>query len=162
MDSPAAADIPWTPSGDAVDKLWAGDGEADPFSQTVPDMLATMFAVQHRTLEGARELEISNGSPPARADSYGTIDATVVQNRLHELFGYTVREFGEAMGLLKNKPWKQVLKTTDRAEFVEEVTDTWLFFIEFCIVAGITPDELFMEFIRKTNVVVERRKDGSW
>lgn len=152
--------IPWTPSGKVIDEMWAGDGESDPVSDDVPDMLATMFSAQRATMDRLWSKEIKNGSVPVHPSQFGELDERNVQGRLHEGYGYLVRELSEAMGLLKNKPWKDRMTPVDVGEFREEVADAFHFFIEFCIIAGMDSEELFRQYFAKNAIVINRSETG--
>jgi len=73
---------------------------------------------------------------------------------MHELF--------EAIHLLKNS--KQHRKTNvsefDRESFVEEISDAMHYLIEICILSGISHEEMYEEFTRKSNVNFNRIKKG--
>lgn len=112
------------------------------------DYLSQMFAQQRELMLKWHELEESNGSPVIYEEDEGDLDSRQVQARLHELYGYTVRELSEAMQELKNKPWKKTDRETDVRAFIEEVGDTMHFLVEFCITAGISPKDLYESFAR--------------
>lgn len=92
--------------------------------------------------------EKENGSPVITRDMEGQLDDRQVQARIHELYGYTVRELGEAMQELKLKPWKQEEIPTDRQAFVDEMGDVLHFFVEMCITAGMTAEDLHRAYFR--------------
>ena len=153
--------IPWTTSGKVIDEMWAGDGETDPIAEAVPDMLETMFAQQRITMDRLWPREIKNGSVPVHPSQFGKVDERNVQGRLHEGYGYLVRELSEAMQHLTNKPWKERMTPVNVDEFQEEVVDALHFFIEFCIVAGIDAETLFQRYFAKNQIVIKRATDGS-
>lgn len=107
------------------------------------DMLGTVFAAQKILMQRYEEQERRNGEPMPHEDDHGVLESRTVQMRLHSLYGYMSREMAEAMSHLDAKPWKDNPRPTNREEFVEEIADTFHFFIEFCITAGITPNDLF-------------------
>lgn len=125
------------------------------------DRLSLLFDGQRAFMDRVREREQYNGSPEPGAEYHGVLNSRQVQNRLHEIFGYTVREFSEAMAHLKKKPWRNEAPDVDRDEFEEEVIDTFHFFLEFMITAGITPEVLFEAYQRKMAVNVARQ-EGSY
>jgi hypothetical protein len=113
------------------------------------DMLRTIFAGQVQLAQRYYEVELKNGEPmPSEAD-WGNLHSRTVQMRLQSLFGYLVREMGEAVQHLDAKPWKTNYRPTPRKEFVEEVADSLHFFVEFCLVAGIGSKELFDTYFSK-------------
>ncbi len=82
------------------------------------------------------------------------------QDELHTTYGHIIRELSEAMDHLKNKPWKKTTVPVDREAFVEEISDVWHFFLQFHIVAGIDPQEIFDAYFRKTEINRSRRATG--
>jgi hypothetical protein len=124
------------------------------------DLLATIFFGQGELMENYHEIEEKNGSPVVYGGDYGDLSSRRVQARIHELYGYLVRELSEAMQELKLKPWKQTEKLTDREAFVNEVGDAMHFFVELCITAGITAEDLFAAYFRMHAKNVERQDNG--
>lgn len=112
------------------------------------DMLKSIFDGQRKLMEKYHDIEEANGSSVVYEEDEGNLDDRKVQARLHEVYGYAIREWSEAMQELKNKPWKRTERPTDRRAFVEEIGDTLHFFVEFCITAGITPQELHDAYFR--------------
>lgn len=110
--------------------------------------LENIFLAQRRLMEKYHDIEESNGAPVIFEDQEGDLDSREVQARLHQLFGYAVREWSEAMQELKLKPWKRTEIPTNRKNFVEEVGDLFHFFVEFCITAGISAEELHAAYFR--------------
>lgn len=105
--------------------------------------------------EGQRHLmakyhlqELQNYGMVVEPDQEGDLDDRQVVARIHELFGYTVRELSEAMQELKLKPWKKTAEPADREAFVNEIGDTLHFFVELCITAGITDEDLHRAYFR--------------
>ncbi|MGX9924155.1 hypothetical protein ACWIG4_30375 [Streptomyces sp. NPDC002248] len=119
-----------------------------------------MFGMQKRLMLKYHLIEATNGSSVISGPDQGNLDDRKVQLRLHELFGYMTREMAEAMAELKNKPWRETLQETDREAFVEEVGDVFHFFLEFCITAGITSQELTQSFLKTNQKNVERQQNG--
>jgi len=74
------------------------------------------------------------------------------QDQIRQRFFWTIVEICEAVDCLKNKPWKQTMVETDVDHFREEVADALHFFIEGCILAGITAEDLFSLYMRKSKV----------
>lgn len=93
-------------------------------------------------------IEADNGSPVITREEEGNLDDRKVQARIHELFGYLVRELSEAMAELKNKPWKKTKQLTVEENFVEEMADSFHFFVEMCITAGMTSEDLHRAYFR--------------
>lgn len=69
---------------------------------------------------------------------------------MHELF--------EALHLLKNSKQHRVteIRSFDRDEFVEELVDAQKFLLEMLIIAGVSINEFYEQFINKTNVNIKR------
>ena len=152
-----SSNIPWTSTTDDFDELWqtADEGDAPDF---VPDILATMFAQQQ---EHMREYsDIQHTTPKIDPHQWGDIQSPLVQAKIRESAGYTVEELYEAVNLLKNKPWKQSFRTTDRDAFLEELADVWHFFIELHHLAGVDPEEVFRQYFLKTLKNTHRRAGG--
>lgn len=110
--------------------------------------LEMIFQGQRHLMTKYHMREAANGSPVITREDEGNLDDRRVQARIHELFGYTVRELSEALQELKNKPWKQTTAPTDKEAFVNEIGDTFHFFVELCITAGITAEDLHRAYFR--------------
>lgn len=124
------------------------------------DLLRTIFAGQKILMARLEDIEEHYGSPVVGPQDYGDVNSRTVQMRLHELFGYMVREGAEAMQHLHSKPWKTQYKPTDRDEFEEEIVDTFHFFVEMCITAGISADRLFELYFAKWETNHVRQDTG--
>lgn len=153
--------IPWTPSDERLDELWAGDGQTDPIADSVPDMLATLFTQQRALMDAVWDKELASGlSIPTSRSEWGLLAQRRVQARIHETFGHLVRELSEAMAHLDgSKSWKEHPRVTDRPEFFEEISDAFHFFLEFCILAGMDAETLFSEYFRKSITNFQRVED---
>lgn len=153
--------IPWTASDSRVDALW-NEGDT-PASEAVPDMLATIFAGQKRFMLDAWPKEVASGiSVPTSPLEWGEAEQNRrVQARIHECFGFLVRELSEAMQHLDgSKSWKDNPRPTDLAEFNEEIADSLHFFIEMCILSGIDAEDLFRLYFAKSAVNHNRVAEG--
>ncbi|QCW22057.1 dUTPase [Gordonia phage Yakult] len=149
------SDIPWTTTTDTFDEMWE---DHVPALAGVPDTLATMMAQQAKHMREYAELQ--HTTPAIAEHDWGKLDLPLVQAKLRESAGYMVEELYEAIGHLKNKPWKQTFKEVDQDAFREEVSDATHFFLEFLILAGISPEELFVQYFRKTLINEHRRATG--
>lgn len=145
--------IPWTPSDDEFDSLW----DAAPDAQGIPDILSTMFSQQLRHMQAYAVINEDAQLPP---EKWGDLDSRRTQASLREFAGYTVEELYEAINNLKNKPWKQTMRETDRDKFFEELADMWHFLIEFHILAGINPTDVFKHYFRKSLINEQRQISG--
>jgi hypothetical protein len=144
--------IPWQASSDDFDDLW----EEHTLS-VVPDMLTTMFAQQEKHLR-----DYSDIAPEMYLDTslWGEVNDFKTQAALHENYGYIIRELSEAMEHLKNKPWKQTVVPVAREEFSEELADVWHFLIQFMILAGLSPLDVFKGYFTKALINQHRRDTG--
>lgn len=107
-----------------------------------------IFEGQRHLMTKYHALEAANGSPVITRDEEGNLDDRRVQARIHELYGYLVRELSEAMAELKNKPWKKTDELTVGQNFFEEIGDSFHFFVELCITAGLTSEDLHRLYFR--------------
>lgn len=72
---------------------------------------------------------------------------------IRDMLNACVQEIGESVQVLKNwKAWKQTEMPSDANHFKEEIIDAFHFFVEACILAGITPDELHDLYFKKNEV----------
>lgn len=118
------------------------------------DALEDIFRRQKVTME---ELRLRDIMPEYPLD----ITTKPAQRLIKEVLFNAMEELFEASYTLKNKMHRQTdVRVLDRAHFVEELGDGLAFFIEVCVLAGITPEELYGEFCRKNAAVVKRIKEG--
>lgn len=110
--------------------------------------LEMIFEGQKHLMAKYHSLEKLNGASVISSDMEGNLNNRQVQDRIHELFGYMVRELAEAMQELKLKPWKRTEIPTDREAFVNEIGDVFHFFVELCITAGISAEDLHRAYFR--------------
>jgi len=66
--------------------------------------------------------------------------------------GVVVTRLAVTMNCLKNKPWKQSQMMTDTLYFNINLAKTWIAFIQLCIVAEISPTDLYDLYSRKRQV----------
>lgn len=74
--------------------------------------------------------------------------------------GLMVESLAMACNTLKNKPWKQSLKRTDRSLWQMRIQETWMRFSDLCIVSGLGPDDLYQAYLKKAAVNAERQRSG--
>lgn len=118
------------------------------------DALEDMFRRQTVTME---ELRLRDKMPEWPLD----ITTKSAQRLLKENIFNAVAELFEASYVLKNKAHRQTdVRVIDREHYVEELGDAFAFFLEVCILSGITPEELYGEFCRKNAIVVKRIQEG--
>lgn len=83
------------------------------------------------------------------------------QKLIKELIWAMVEEMAEASFILKNRSHRFTDHTdVDFAHFKEELADAFSYFMEICIYAGISHDELFAEYCRKNFIVKKRVEEG--
>ena len=80
------------------------------------------------------------------------------QYRIKDFLWRITEELGEAGNCLKNKPWKQTQVETDVDHFIEELADAFHFWIELCIMIGLTADDLFEFYYKKSEVNAFRQR----
>lgn len=107
-----------------------------------------IFDGQRHLMNKYHSREERHGSPVIRRGEEGKLDDRRVQARIHELFGYMVREASEAMQELKAKPWKNNFDATDKLAFYNEMGDVFHFFVEMCITAGMSAEDLHRSYFR--------------
>lgn len=133
---------------------------AEEFFTSDHDKLNFIFEAQRQLMHRYHEIEEANGAIVISPLREGQLDDRDVQARLKHLAQCMIEELCEATSELKNKPWKQSERPTDVPAFKEEVGDVLHFFVEFCITAGITPEELHRGYMRKHNKNQERQATG--
>jgi hypothetical protein len=65
-----------------------------------------------------------------------------------------------ACNLLKNRPWKQTFKNTDRPSFVRFVLATWKAFYDVCQMSGMTAEDIHAGYMAKHRVNEQRQATG--
>jgi len=121
-----------------------------------------IFEGQRHLMAKYHPIEKKHGSPVVSSDMEGNLDNRQVQERIHELFGFLVRELAEAMQELKLKPWKVEEKPTDREAFINEMGDAFHFFVEMCITAGMTDEDLHRAYFRMHQKNNQRIDSGTY
>lgn len=162
MTNVAENEIPWDHSGDEI-RDWFLENSTDitRWDQRTPDMLSTMMAQQRRHMEHycdpqAQKLDsLQIPFPLELAGQWG-------QREVHESFrrtmGWAVEEIMEAVGKFKGKPWKLNFDAPDRAEVLDEIGDAMHFFLEACLVLGLTAEDLFRGYFKASDKNVSRQK----
>jgi dimeric dUTPase (all-alpha-NTP-PPase superfamily) len=76
--------------------------------------------------------------------------------RLHnpniDMYYSVVEALGKSMNCLKNKPWKQTHLMTDVRKFNEHLIEAWCRFIDLAIELGLSADDLFKVYWKKSKV----------
>lgn len=142
--------IPWTRSDEVFRDYWAEDLNRDnSVLAFVPDILATMMAMQRRHM--AVYCDPDNQKPDSLQLTF-PLELTGQWHRreVHESFRRTmmwaVEELVEAVGMFKGKPWKKNFEAPDRDKVLDEIGDAMHFFLEACLVLGLTPEDLFLAY----------------
>lgn len=83
------------------------------------------------------------------------------QRQIKELTFAMIEEMTEGTYILKNRPHRFTdHQDVDFEHFREELGDALAYFIEICIFAGISEEELFAEYCRKNAIVQKRIEEG--
>jgi dimeric dUTPase (all-alpha-NTP-PPase superfamily) len=124
------------------------------------DMLQTIFDGQLELIAKYHDIEQKRGALVIEPENFGRIDHRFVQWRIKDLAFRMIEEMTEATNTLKNKPWKQSEVPTDQTHFYEELADSFHFFIELCITAGLTAEDLARMYHRKHAVNKFRQRSN--
>lgn len=118
------------------------------------DMLETMWRLQTEFMEELKENDKMPEWPVDLTSKFG-------QRLVKETIFNMIEEIMEASYTLKNRMHRVTdARAIDMEHFQEEVGDAFAYFMEVCILAGITPVQLFREYKRKNAAVRQRLKDG--
>jgi len=115
------------------------------------DLLHAIFDRQQELLdkyipmEHGRGLRFTDDCPVDLNDARG-------QCQLKDMAWRVTEELGEAMSCLKNKPWKETQVLTDEDHFLEELSDAFHFFLELCMLAGLSAKDLAIIYFQKSEV----------
>jgi NTP pyrophosphatase (non-canonical NTP hydrolase) len=119
-----------------------------------PDRLEEAFNRQKKLMDTLIDSDKLPEYPVDITSKYG-------QRQIKELTFAMIEEMTEGTYILKNRSHRFTdHKDVDFEHFKEELGDALAYFIEICVFAGITPQELFEEYCRKNAVVQKRVKDG--
>jgi len=136
-------------------------GDEQPETMMVEqDLLVNMFMQQARHRVAYDEIYRRRGLNPPSQGQWGNIQNPDVQAAIREALAYAVEEAYEAVGLLKNKPWKETFRETDPDEFYNELADAWHFWLEVMIYAGMTPDLIAKHYFKMAEKNEQRREEG--
>lgn len=113
------------------------------------DLLTRIFEKQLELMVEYEHIEKDRGFITIAPEQFGDLDHRFVQYRIKDVNARAVEELYEAMNCLKNKPWKQSEVTTDATHFYEEIADAVHFFVEMCITAGLTAEDLARMYHKK-------------
>jgi hypothetical protein len=124
------------------------------------DLLQTIFDGQVELIAKYHDIEQVRGALVVEPAQFGEIDHRFVQWRIKDLAFRCIEELTEATNTLKNKPWKQSEIPTDKVHFYEELADALHFYIELCITAGMTAEDLARIYHRKHAVNKFRQRSN--
>lgn len=124
------------------------------------DKLDEMWFAQRLLAKEFIPVEQANGEPTPSFEVWGDLNDRGVQRHLRSVIMDCVEELVEAHRKLGFKPHKQSKTTPDVEGFKEEVSDAWHFFLEFLILAGIDPEELYHLYFAKNSVNHQRILGG--
>jgi NTP pyrophosphatase (non-canonical NTP hydrolase) len=123
-------------------------------NSTPTDKLDDIFRRQRELMDALIEGDKLPEYPVDITSKYG-------QRQIKELTWAMVEEMAEASYILKNRSHRFTDHTdVDFGHFKEELGDALAYFIEICVFAGITPQELYEEYCAKNLVVKKRVKEG--
>lgn len=128
--------------------------------EPITDLLINMFIRQAGHRVQYDEIYRRRGLNPPAQGQWGNLNNPDVQAAIRETLAYCVEEAYEAIGLLKNKPWKQSFVATDIDAFYKEFADAWHFWLEANILAGMTPDIIAKYYFDMAQKNDERRENG--
>jgi len=123
------------------------------------DMFEMIFARQTELMKKYHQIEAENKLILTH-DVPVDIDSQLGQARLKDFAWRITEELGEAMGCLKNRPWKKTQMHTDVTHYREEIVDAFHFFIELCILSGFTAQGLTELYLKKSLVNKFRQRSN--
>jgi NTP pyrophosphatase (non-canonical NTP hydrolase) len=123
-------------------------------SEVKPDMLEDCFKRQEEFMHILKDADKLPEWPIDISSKYG-------QRMIKEIVWNMVEEMAEASFILKNRAHRFTDHTdVDFEHFKEELGDAFAYFMEICIMSGISPKELHEEYCRKNAVVKTRAEEG--
>jgi len=141
IKSPAMEDLMVSPES-IKDAKWA------------PDRLELMFLAQRDLMDKFIEADKLPNYPIDITSKHG-------QRQIKELTWAMVEEMAEASYILKNRSHRFTDHTdVDFAHFKEELADALAYFLEICVFANISPQELYDEYCKKNTIVKGRVEEG--
>lgn len=105
-----------------------------------------------------RLLQAKRGFPEFPVDLTSKSGQRLCKEIAHE----AMDELHEALQHLKNSKQHRAteVREFDRARYLEELSDHLHFFVELCIVSGVTPTELLLAYLDKGGTNVARIMSG--
>ncbi len=118
------------------------------------DMLEQVWKLQTDFME---ELKSNDKMPEWPVDLTSKPGQRLVKETIFNM----MEELMEASYTLKNRMHRLTdARLVDMDHFREEIGDAFAYFLEVCILSGLTPTELFNQFKKKNAVVFNRLKNG--
>jgi hypothetical protein len=119
-----------------------------------PDMLYDVFKRQEEFME---LLRVNDKLPEWPVDLTTKPGQRLIKETVFNLSD----ELHEATATLKNKMHRLTDdRTLDVAHYREELGDAFAFFLEVCLLSGISANDLYEEYCRKNAIVRERLQKG--
>jgi NTP pyrophosphatase (non-canonical NTP hydrolase) len=120
----------------------------------VPDMLDDMFDRQTKFMTLLKD---HDKCPEFPIDITGKAGQRLIRENLLNM----IEELMEASFCLRNKMHRLTdVRVFDFEHYREELGDALAFFMEVCILSGITADDIYEEYKRKNAVVTKRLEEG--
>lgn len=101
-------------------------------------------------------LNAQRNSPVMVRNMYGKCD----NPSFAYVAAYFIRALGMACNCLKNKPWKQTDRNTDMDLYISRIQETWSWYANLCLVAGVHPSDLVELYIQKNKINQQRQENG--
>ena len=118
------------------------------------DMLERAWKLQTDFME---ELKSNDRMPEWPVDLTSKPGQRLIKETIFNL----CEELFEASYTLKNKMHRLTdARLVDMDHYREEIGDAFAYLMEVCILSGITPSDLFHEYLRKNKIVMERIQKG--
>lgn len=117
------------------------------FGHKMPDRLTAMMDAQRKLQAGYNGYDIAEQSTQQRIDNIA-LNVLACTDELHE-----------ALNEIGWKPWASS-RHINEDKLKGELIDAWHFFMNLCLHAGLTPDELFKRYFEKRAINVARQADG--
>lgn len=117
--------------------------------ESTGDMLKDIFTMQHKLQEKYCHIERRNSCYYPESVC---IDEPADQNFIKGMAFRCITELIEATECMRNKPWKQTHVVTDVEHMKEEIADALHFFVELCLLLGMSAEDLYTYYMKKNKV----------
>jgi dimeric dUTPase (all-alpha-NTP-PPase superfamily) len=114
------------------------------------DMLQAIFERQLELETKYHGIEKANGFKNLGVNV--DLDSPAAQSYIKDAAYRVVEELSEATNCLKNKPWKTTHVPTDQQHYFEELMDALHFFVRLCLISGLTAEDVFKLYFKKSEV----------